>query len=808
MASAGIGRLAQERPRLASVSTPLVTGFPRESSLRWPLLLEAGLVVAAVCALFPGFAILATNDTGRDGRFAEQGLAVRGLPDPVLPELCATYASLAESVVRERLCGRVTRYSPAERVEHMPRSLESASVRATQAFLVPLQAAAARRAELRQQQQDGRDELLTLGDAIDVAEADVPPFLERYAMSSDSVDGPRPLGCAFDLVQRLLGDAASQGVGGNALRANAILLLGAAFDGHPAASSAAAATLPGARAVSARCAGLDMREAVVAASALMADARAAPLALAKNEAMRDLLHTARWQWAAWAGLGLVLLNIARRRGPSAVGAALAIAAWAVAAWIGRVPWPFEGGNAIMLGSESASLFSMPANFVIGLLVAALCLLVAAPWLRKRFATAPQREGSIVTYPGLVFLTGLGWLILLDLSANGHFGTRYLALYHQGHLWLGMLIFMLAAFIRQPLGRSIAWCLSVVDGAASRVGKRLGGLGSAALLVCFALLLNAAVAAVLLNVRQLTSEIGRMWLIVGGAWFFFLRGTPFTERLARSGDSLASLFRYIWPLLFVVIVLVGAMVITRDMGPLLIAGYASGAFVAASIAMWRYQRTGTTGVAYALAIVLFAGWIVATTAALFWLGAIDDVTAARLENAAAPLASANDHHLVSTRVARRRIRPRCDSVVRLWRLGYVRRRPGPDPERLYVHGARRNAGLDRCVGSDARLCGLALRRRSRSRARHPGRAAPCPDQRSSRQRRAGAAELADRHLDGAGDVSTRGDGRRQSGRHSADRRDVSFRQLRYDVARPQHGDARAGRQRQCHGRGQPWLNCAG
>jgi cell division protein FtsW (lipid II flippase) len=205
----------------------------------------------------------------------------------------------------------------------------------------------------------------------------------------------------------------------------------------------------------------------------------------------------------------------------------------------------------------------------------------------------------------------------------------------------MLIFILAAFIRQPLGRSIAWCLSVIDGAASRVGKRLGGLGSAALLVCFALLLNAAVAAVLLNVRQLTSEIGRMWLIVGGAWFFFLRGTPFTERLARSGDSLASLFRYIWPLLFVVIVLIGAMVITRDMGPLLIAGYASGAFVAASIAMWLYQRTGTTGVAYALAIVLFASWIVATTAALFWLGAVDDVTAARLENAAAPLASAND-----------------------------------------------------------------------------------------------------------------------------------------------------------------------
>src|SRR4029453_7118902 len=144
-----------------------------------------------------------------------------------------------------------------------------------------------------------------------------------------------------------------------------------------------------------------------------------------------------------------------------------------------------------------------------------------------------------------------------------------------------------------------------------------------------------------NMRQLTSEIGRLWLIVGAAWFFFLRGTPLTERLARSGDSLASLFRYIWPLLFVVIVLIGAMVITRDMGPLLIAGYAGGAFVAASVAMWRYQRGGPTALSYILAVVLFASWIVATTAALFQLGAVDDVTAARLENAAAPLASAND-----------------------------------------------------------------------------------------------------------------------------------------------------------------------
>jgi cell division protein FtsW (lipid II flippase) len=150
-----------------------------------------------------------------------------------------------------------------------------------------------------------------------------------------------------------------------------------------------------------------------------------------------------------------------------------------------------------------------------------------------------------------------------------------------------------------------------------------------------------VGALLLNLRQFTSELGRLWLIVGAAWFFFLRGTPMTERLAASGAPLSSLVRYVWPLLFVVGVLIGAMIVTRDMGPLLIAGYGAGAFVAASIAMWGYQRRAPKGLAYIVAVALFVGWIVAITAALFRVGSLDDVGAARLENLAAPLASAND-----------------------------------------------------------------------------------------------------------------------------------------------------------------------
>jgi Cell cycle protein len=78
-----------------------------------------------------------------------------------------------------------------------------------------------------------------------------------------------------------------------------------------------------------------------------------------------------------------------------------------------------------------------------------------------------------------------------------------------------------------------------------------------------------------------------------------------------------------------------------MGPLLIACYGAGAFVAASIAMWWHERSGAYRAAFAVALTLFVAWILATTFALFELGSFDEVTAARLENLAAPLASAND-----------------------------------------------------------------------------------------------------------------------------------------------------------------------
>jgi len=406
------------------------------------------------------------------------------------------------------------------------------------------------------------------------------------------------------------------------------------------ACAAVAALLPLFALLAQNAAGRDARFAAGASLQSVATPKDAARNAAKNEAMRELIRTAGWQWAGAMLLGLVFLNASRLRN-AWWGIGGALFAWAVAAYVARVPWPIAGEHLFVPARESTAIPSLPASFVTTLLGAALVALVVGFLCRRALQGGAQTAASRVGYAGFVAATGIGFLLLLDLSANASYTNRYLALYHQGHLWLAMLTLSVVVFLRQPIGRALAWTLSMLDGVASGIGQRLGSLGSTVLMLALAAALSVSLGLALANLRQLTSEVGRLWLMIGTAWFFFMRGTPFAERLATSGSSLASLARYSMPLLFVVLVLVGAMFVTHDMGPLLIAGYAAGAFLAASIAMWMHARFRVTAVAYACAVLLFIGWIVLVTTALMTLGAIDQTTAGRLENLAAPLASAND-----------------------------------------------------------------------------------------------------------------------------------------------------------------------
>jgi cell division protein FtsW (lipid II flippase) len=615
-----------------------------QAATNWPSLIESILVVVAIAALLPSFERVATRDEGRDARFGDVAIAIGGLPARVLPSLCASFGALAEPRVRDRLCARPGTKPDAAQVDGLPVVLVDALARTARAFQRPLAEAGARRDALRLQQREGLGNLPALDQAIVEIDTHTQPYIERYALDRRSDGLPRPLACAVSLVKASPARAdATQPQRGGAAPATALLLLGAALDGEGALPAlAGAANLPAtARPADGPCAGMVLRDALAQSSVLMGDAREARLRAAKNEAMRDLLRSAGWQWAGWMIAGFLLLKLSRRSHVVFAGIGLALLLWALAAWIGRVPWPLGADRDFQPGRVASALLSAPAPFVLGLLGVAAASLCASLWLDRRLPAGAQTIASRVGYPGLVVATGLGWLLLLDLSANGNFSNRYLALYHQGHLWLAMLTLSVIVFLRQSIGRALGWTLSMVDALAGSLRRSMGPLVMASAVLLLLLGLVAMVGALLPSRQQLTSELGRLWLIAGASWFFFLRGDPLAERLAGTGTSLGSLLRYVSPLLGVALVVIGVQLITRYLGPLLIACYSAGAFIAASIAMWWHQRSGAYRGAFALAMLLFVAWIVATSVALFALGGLDDVTAGRLENLAAPLASAND-----------------------------------------------------------------------------------------------------------------------------------------------------------------------
>jgi len=628
---------------IASAADRPIGAVSVTSASRWPSLVETLLTLAAIAALLPLFDRLVANDLGRDGRFAGAAIAIGGLPPRVLPALCTGYAAAAEPLVRDRLCRR-SGSSPATVPAALPPPVVNAYAEIGRAFQRPLTEAERRRGDLRAQQREGLGDLLALDGAIESIDAEIMPFVEHYQLGSRDTGQPLPVACAFEMVTGSFArtDAAAL-ERGEAAKANALLLLGAALDGHGATPSVAgAALLPAqSRSVERGCAALSLADTLAGAAAIMGEARETHLRAAKDAAMRELLRTAGWQWAAWMLAGLALLKLSRRRGFALTGVALALVVWALAAWIGRVPWPLGGDRAFEPARQAGTLFELPAPYVLGLAGAAALALLASVWLPRRATSSPQAIASRIGYPGLVMATGLGWLMLLDLSANGNYSNRYLGLYHQGHLWLGMLALTTAAFLRQPIGRALTSTLSIFDTVAGGIRRRIGSVAMGAAVVATMIGIVAFVGAAMSNMPQLTSELGRLWLIVGAAWFFFLRGDPLAKRLATSGASVVSLARYVWPLACVVAVLIGIQVITHDMGPLLIACYAAGAFVAASVAMWWHERSGARYAAFAIAMTLFVAWILATTFALFEVGSLDDTTAARLENLAAPLASAND-----------------------------------------------------------------------------------------------------------------------------------------------------------------------
>jgi hypothetical protein len=116
--------------------------------IAWPDMVEAALVIAAIVVLFPWFERVATEDAGRDRRFAEGAVTVRGLPAPALPSLCTAYGAFAEPLVRERLC-RHSQFASSADFAKLPATLTDTRRRVRAAFLAPLKETETRLAEVR-----------------------------------------------------------------------------------------------------------------------------------------------------------------------------------------------------------------------------------------------------------------------------------------------------------------------------------------------------------------------------------------------------------------------------------------------------------------------------------------------------------------------------------------------------------------------------------------------------------------------------------------------------------------------------------
>ena len=287
----------------------------------------------------------------------------------------------------------------------------------------------------------------------------------------------------------------------------------------------------------------------------MTDARQSLANSRKNEAMRALVASAGWQWAAAMALGYAFLLWSRRASSPLLGSAAALAAWAGVAWLARVPWPLAGGHELAFGRAGAAWNSAPGAFVLALAGAAAALTIfalARRPSRARPAPITQSMSSRIGYPGFVLATGLGALILLDLSLAGHASNRYLALYHQGHLWLAMLALSILLFARRSLSRGFAWLLSVGGETLGRASRRHGRFSVAVAARpgdgrCRARLrpgLRPPAPAHVGDRPRLADRRRRLVLLPA-------RRHRSPSGLRASGKATTSFLRYVWPLLFVV-----------------------------------------------------------------------------------------------------------------------------------------------------------------------------------------------------------------------------------------------------------------
>ena len=793
--------------QLATLATPARATPSRFAAI--PSRLEALAVAGAIALLLPAFAQVADVRPGprpplHRGRLSHRGparrRAARALPRAggggrrlrCASALCRL-APVGGARRSARSPGGDRRCRSGDRRPGLRRAAESRQRAARGAA----PAAARRRRPARHRRRDGRDRgrPAALRRALPARRRRTRPARGRWR-------------CAARWAEAALGARRTRPPAARA--PTRVLLLAAALDGRtrhrrrspaPRAAGRAARGAPPAMPAA--------RRALAATAALMADARQSAVERAQERG--DARAAADGRLAVGRRDGCSATRCccasrrARRRRPSA--SPLRSPLWAAAAWLARVPWPLAGSARLRARRGIDAALRQRAGAV---RAGARRRGAAGRWSsaasRRRDpvptrACAAQAMSSRIGYAGprarhrprLAAAARPVGERRIPATATSRSTTRATC---GSACWCSRCCCSCASRWRAAL----AWLLSVAGearaprGAAPRRWRRGGGsslLATLAALVAFGLALS--------NLRQLTSELGRVWLIVGAAWFFFLRAGPLAERLARAAAR-----RRLVPALRVAAAVRRRACWSRAMlrharhGPA-----ADRRLRRRARSSPRRSRCGGTSAAasasrrFALAVgaVRARGSAPSRCGAVRRLGSVDDVDrrAAREPGRAVRVDQrpARAGHLVPARGAGRGLRPRRGAVVRLRAGRRLQRRAGADPQRLHLHRDRRRVRRAGGVGRGARLRGLAAPADPPPRPRHARRAAP--------RGRAPASSATTARRCSAGSrvawvvltlVPARRHRRRQPRGAAAHRRDLSVRQLRHDLAAGQHGVPRA------------------
>lgn len=372
-------------------------------------------------------------------------------------------------------------------------------------------------------------------------------------------------------------------------------------------------------------------DAARSAASLLRQAHDSRSNAAKAQATLVMLPKVGWQLLGWGLAGWLVLRLGRRAVYPTRLLSLGLLIWALAytvtgpylAWLwgGLAGW----GPALWLSGAALLLW----------------------WLPCRQRSELSIPASSLAYPGFVLFAGLGWLILLDLSATGYPDNRFHGLYQQAYLFAAFLLVSLLPVLRLGVARWGLllwgfWPLAAAGfGKRAKLGWTLATLLVAALLVITKLLLTGH--------RHNTSEVFRLLLLYGVGWFLFVRGeallSPWLARRFQPATPRRGLWaiqvKLAWPLILLLALVGGGFYLTDDFGPLLVMLYAAALFGGMSLARLAAPYWGA-GRALLLGMAAVMGYVWLTSFALLRYGdRINLRIAERLESAATPFLASND-----------------------------------------------------------------------------------------------------------------------------------------------------------------------